>query len=234
MGALAGGRATAAAGGATAGGLANAGGMGGRGGAAGGAAGGAPGMGRAKGADVGEPPSDGACGTAGGRAANAGRAAAGGAGGAGGAPGAGRGVAAKGAGGATGRGGNCPPMLGVIAGVGALPKCIGGDTAVAGAGARPAVDGSNSSAKAPSRETVITPPHTEQRARTSAGTFAGSTRKTEEHSGHATFTDPPSVRRRRPARPERPAPDWRRCGDRRKIPIPEAFSRSSSFQWRVR
>ncbi len=36
--------------------------------------------------------------------------------------------------------------------------------------------------------TEITPPHTEQRARTpAAGTFAGSTRKTDRHSGQLTF-----------------------------------------------
>ena len=40
---------------------------------------------------------------------------------------------------------------------------------------------------------VITPPQTEHRARTAVGgTFAGSTRKTERHSGQETFTCPPS------------------------------------------
>ncbi|MEP6729968.1 MAG: hypothetical protein ABJE10_04980, partial [bacterium] len=44
---------------------------------------------------------------------------------------------------------------------------------------------------------VITPPHTEQRARTlAAASFAGSTRNTERHSGQVTFIDdlPPSRR----------------------------------------
>src|SRR6266542_6263937 len=41
----------------------------------------------------------------------------------------------------------------------------------------------------PGAGTWMIPLHTEQRARTPpAGTFAGSTRKTEEHSGHVTFT----------------------------------------------
>lgn len=39
---------------------------------------------------------------------------------------------------------------------------------------------------------VITPPQIEQRARAPlSGTFAGSMRKTERHSGQATFTSPP-------------------------------------------
>jgi len=46
--------------------------------------------------------------------------------------------------------------------------------------------------------TLMTPPHTEQRARTDVGgNLAGSTRKTERHSGQETFTYPPS----RPACP---------------------------------
>jgi hypothetical protein len=52
--------------------------------------------------------------------------------------------------------------------------------------------GANSSSTAIPMPTVMTPPHTEQRARTPAvGTFAGSTRKTDWHSGHETFTSPP-------------------------------------------
>lgn len=122
----------------------------------------------------------GAIGAGGGGAA--GRGATGGAGaatGAGGAGGIGRGGTGAGAGGA-GRIG--------IAGVGALPNVIGtGRGAVA-----PISAGVNSStAPVPSFDTVITPPHTAQRARTSApGTLAGSTRKTERHSGQATFTRP--------------------------------------------
>jgi type IV secretion system protein TrbL len=47
--------------------------------------------------------------------------------------------------------------------------------------------------------TRITAPQTEQRARTPpGGTFAGSTRKTELHSAHETFTDPPSPWRTTP------------------------------------
>jgi len=50
----------------------------------------------------------------------------------------------------------------------------------------------NSSSIEEPAEIVITPPQTEQRARTAAdGTFAGSTRKTERHSGQETFTCPP-------------------------------------------
>jgi hypothetical protein len=47
--------------------------------------------------------------------------------------------------------------------------------------------------------TEITPPQTEQRARTPpSGTFAGSTRKIERQSGHVTFTAPPTWSPRRP------------------------------------
>ena len=50
----------------------------------------------------------------------------------------------------------------------------------------------NSSSIDPPAPTVMTPPHTEQRARTpAAGTFDGSTRKTDRHSGQETFTSPP-------------------------------------------
>ena len=49
--------------------------------------------------------------------------------------------------------------------------------------------------------TEITPPQTEQRARTPpSGTFAGSTRKIEWQSGHVTFTAPPTWSPRRPDR----------------------------------
>jgi len=64
----------------------------------------------------------------------------------------------------------------VLAGVG-----LAGGTGAAGATAKSDVDPE-------SREIVITPPHTEQRARTlSAGSLSGSTRKTERHSGQTTF-----------------------------------------------
>ncbi len=63
-------------------------------------------------------------------------------------------------------GGGAPSDSGVAAGVGANSSSIG--------------------APAP---TMMTPPHTEHRARTPPdGTFAGSTRNTELHSGHETFT----------------------------------------------
>ncbi len=49
--------------------------------------------------------------------------------------------------------------------------------------------GANSSSIGAPAPTMMTPPHTEQRARTPPdGTFAGSTRNTELHSGHETFT----------------------------------------------
>ncbi len=63
-------------------------------------------------------------------------------------------------------GGGAPSDMGVAAGAGPNSSSIG--------------------APAP---TMMTPPHTEHRARTPPdGTFAGSTRNTELHSGHETFT----------------------------------------------
>ncbi|MEO5817747.1 MAG: hypothetical protein ABIT20_20935, partial [Gemmatimonadaceae bacterium] len=59
-----------------------------------------------------------------------------------------------------------------------------------------AADANSERASAPAA-IVITPPHTEQRARTlAAASFAGSTRNTERHSGQVTFIDdlPPSRR----------------------------------------
>ena len=99
-----------------------------------------------------------------------------------------------------------------MTGVGAFPKlnagAVRGADAAAGAaaGAADAV-GVNSSAGvcAPSRETVMTPPHTAQRARTSApGILAGSTRKTDRHSGQETFTVPLPARRTRRRAPRLP------------------------------
>lgn len=61
--------------------------------------------------------------------------------------------------------------------------------AVALAGAPPSA---KSSAIVEPPPTGITPPQTEQRARTDAAIFAGSTRNTDRHSGQLTFTSPPS------------------------------------------
>jgi hypothetical protein len=86
-----------------------------------------------------------------------------------------------------------------IGGVGALPKCVGAAAGVAareGVGVAPTFPaplaaGVNSSAVPPSRATVMTPPHTAQRARTLApGILPGSTRKTDRHSGQLTFMLP--------------------------------------------
>ena len=77
-----------------------------------------------------------------------------------------------------------------IAGVGAFPKFTATGVGAPGVNSSPA-------APVPSRETVMTPPQTAQRARTIAPeTFAGSTRKTDRHSGHETFTCPPLPRLR--------------------------------------
>ena len=85
-------------------------------------------------------------------------------------------------------------------------------------------------------ETVITPPHTEHRARTPAsGILAGSTRKTELHSGQVTFTT--DLRPERPAAIRRFASRRRAgypCGGRSSRPILGASLRSSSSRLRVR
>jgi hypothetical protein len=74
-----------------------------------------------------------------------------------------------------------------MAGVGALPKFMG--TGVPPDPAPTAAGVNSSMAPVPSRATVMTPPHTAQRARTTAlCTLAGSTRNTERHSGQAMFT----------------------------------------------
>jgi hypothetical protein len=72
---------------------------------------------------------------------------------------------------------------GVGAGLSAeIGAATGAETTGAGAGA-------NSSSIGAPAPTMITPPQTEQRARTPPdGTFVGSTRNTELHSGHETFT----------------------------------------------
>src|SRR5262249_31505351 len=88
----------------------------------------------------------------------------------------------------------------------------------------------NSSSIEEPAEIVMTPPHTEQRARTVLdGTFAGSTRKTDRHSGQETFTFPPS----RPTYPGAPSPAdsrqaWRPVAGRSRTPSQEESSRSSS------
>ncbi len=89
----------------------------------------------------------------------------------------GGGIGAAG-GGAVGRGGGCGRGA-------ACTACVDFEPCT--------VEGANSSSIELPAPTVITPPQTEQRARTPAeGTFAGSTRKTERHSGQETFNFPPS------------------------------------------
>lgn len=80
---------------------------------------------------------------------------------------------------------------------------------------------------APAWPIVMTPPQTLQRARTpAAGIFAGSTRKTERHSGQETFiSDLRSPAGRVAAQPPR-QPD--RDAGRRRTRSRGAFSRSSS------
>jgi hypothetical protein len=64
-----------------------------------------------------------------------------------------------------------------------------------------AMDPPNSS-RVPSRVTVMTPPHTAQRARTMVpGILPGSIRKIDRHSGQETFTDPPGCPSRQLSRP---------------------------------
>ena len=78
-------------------------------------------------------------------------------------------------------------------------------------------------------EIVMTPPHTEHRARTIVdGSFAGSTRNVERHSGQETFTSPPSrsCRLARGAAGSRLA--LRRFDDRSRRPSLEVSWRSSS------
>ena len=103
----------------------------------------------------------------------------------------------------------------------------------AGAGAGAAVTKSAPASLAPAM--MITPPHTEQRARTlAAGIFAGSTRNTERHSEQVTFIAclPPESRSSVP-RYASPPPAGCRCGGRRRRLIPPESWRSSSFPLRV-
>ena len=94
----------------------------------------------------------------------------------------------------------------------------------------------NSRAALAAGDTVITPPQTEHRARTDVGgILAGSTRKTDRHSGHVTFTtDPP----REPSVAIRRFESRRRagcpCGGRSSRPTLGASLRSSSSRLRVR
>ena len=99
---------------------------------------------------------------------------------------------------------------------------IADTTAIAG--------GPNSSSIELPAPRMITPPHTEQRARRPvAGIFVGSTRNTERHSGQETFTSPPSQSRSRehPLRCAR-SPASHPCVCRSSRPSPEGSSRSSS------
>lgn len=137
---------------------------------------------------------------------------------------AGAGVGAGGTAGGAGEGETARVRIGV----GALLIVSG---AVPGVCAR----GVNSSAAASPRFTVITPPQTAHRARTEApGILAGSTRNTDRHSGHETFTvdlgwQCPRLRGR--ARRVRVR---RQCGDRWNTRIRAGSWRSSSFPSRAR
>lgn len=118
--------------------------------------------------------------------------------------------------GAGGRGGNAAGPLARPPGwaAAAWPPCChaggcGGAGCRGGPGMRP---GGWTGCAAPAgcppfaAPTEITPPHTEHRARTpAAGTFAGSTRKTDRHSGQLTFI----------AIPRSPADSWARPTDPR-------------------
>jgi hypothetical protein len=95
--------------------------------------------------------------------------------------------------------------------------------------------GANSSRTDDGGVTVIKPPHTAHRARTSAaGSFPGSTRKTDRHSGQVTFTSPPVPRpaaagsTRRPARPAVRRPRADSAGGPLNTPSRSASLRSSS------
>jgi hypothetical protein len=144
-------------------------------------------------------------------------------------------------------GGEIGTGAGGVAGAVAAAPIDGVDVAIAGANldsagvdrAEASLDrvGANSSSIELPTPIVITPPQTEQRARRpSSGIFVGSTRKTDRHSGHETFTSPPSLGPSRavsiPSSIHRPA--THPCVDRSRKPSREASSRSSSFQSRAR
>ena len=81
---------------------------------------------------------------------------------------------------------------------------------------------------------VITPPQMEQRARAPAsGTFAGSMRNTERHSGQATFTCPPSRQGNRSARAASPLRRPDPGGGRWNTRSLSKSSRNSSFRWQA-
>ncbi len=132
--------------------------------------------------------------------------------------------------------------LGADAAIAGAGVCTAGRGSTAGAegapyAAAPLAAPANSARESAAPAMVITPPQIEQRARTLVpGTFAGSTRNTERHSGQVTFMPCPPPARRRTEGPRRVPPRLAgcRCGDPRNTPIPEASWRSSSFPLRVR
>jgi hypothetical protein len=101
-----------------------------------------------------------------------------------------------------------PGMRGIVigSGTGAI-----GRTGLAGIDRRAAAAGAPLDDAA---AMLITPPHTEHRARTpTVGTFDGSTRKIDRHSGHVTFTSPPPRWPHRASVPVlRRPPRYRRAG----------------------
>ncbi len=136
------------------------------------------------------------------------------------------GVGARGAGAS---GAACGAACGAASGAGATARGGAADTAAnAGADVDDEVAAPANSARASSPPAiVITPPHTEQRARTLAdGTFDGSTRKIDRHSGQETFmTSPPPGRRA----------SIRRCASRRRAGCPSGDrprTRSLGASWR--
>src|SRR5687767_5886856 len=154
----------------------------------------------------------------------------------------GRDGANVGSGGVTGR----DPVRGVFRAKGATPGVGGAGVGIRagvgdwgrGAGRAAGVAAARPSAKsfsmAPPFPIVITPPQTLHRARTPAvGIFAGSTRKTDRHSGQETFTSllrSPAVPAAAAATRPRPLDH---AGDRRRRRNREASWRSSSFPWRA-
>lgn len=127
--------------------------------------------------------------------------------------------------------GASPTGLAPTAGVGLFGA--GGVARTAGVLAR----GGTAPAACPfaSSATTITPPHTEQRARTlPSGTFAGSIRKTDRHSGHTTFTAPPSHRMHRPVPRRPPRVPFHPYAGRPYTRNPAGSWHSSSSRWPIR
>jgi hypothetical protein len=143
------------------------------------------------------------------------------------------GVAAGWSFGGVGRGGDAAGAFGVHPSV-ALAATAAGAGAGAGADDAGAVSerpiGENSSSIELPTPTVMTPPHTEQRARMpAAGTLAGSTRNTDLHSGQETFTSPPSQSPIHDSHRQLSARPWGHpSADRWRTPNPEGSSRNSS------